>query len=126
MPLHAPVAGRAPRVAFSYSSSWRAVDGAGDGEVRLVLPRTPAELAHWGRQLHNCLADFGASVHTGASYIVGVEVYDVLRYAVEVTPSGEVRQFLGARNRAPDHAHAAAVVAHLRAARLLRPVGRVS
>jgi len=124
VPLGAPVAARSPRVAFEYPRAWRSVDGSGDGEVRLVLPRTPAELALWGRRLQNCLADFAASVHTGASWIVGVEVHDVLRYAVEVTPSGEIRQFLGAGNRAPDPAHAAAAIAQLRAARLLRPVDR--
>jgi hypothetical protein len=124
IPLRAPVAGPASRAAFAYPPAWRGVDGSGDGEVRLVLPRTPAELARWGRRLHNCLADFAASVHAGTSLIVGVEVHDVLRYAVEVTPAGEVRQFLGAGNRAPDATHVAPVIAQLRAARLLRPVQR--
>lgn len=85
--------------------------------LRLVLPRTVAELQTWGHRLHNCLGTYGAAAVEGRSVLIGVERGDVLTYCAEVTPgSGRIRQLLGPHNRAVPRADADLVVAALRRA----------
>ncbi len=115
-PLAPPTAqGPLARSGFTHPPHLRALDGATTGSLRLVLPRTPDELTAWGQQLGNCLADFGVAVSTGRSHLIGVEVDDRLRYCLEITPRGRVRQFLGTGNRPPAPEHHRATLELLRA-----------
>ena len=95
------------------------VMGAG-GPLRLVVPRTGAELTAWGERLGNCVGGFAAAVNEGRSIVLGVEAGDRLAYCLEVRPDGGVRQFLGARNRPVPRADAAAVLAAVTATGLVR------
>ena len=113
----ATAAGRAPAsdAAFAHPSAVRAFDGCVlDGDLELVLPRTPEELRAWGRMLGNCLGDFGAAVAEHRSVIVGVRQRGALVAAVELLPNlREIRQFLGARNRVPPSSVVDPVLARL-------------
>jgi len=97
--------------------------GAG-GPLRLVVPRTGAELSAWGERLGNCVGSFAAAVNEGRSIIIGVETADRLAYCLEVRPDGGVRQFLAARNRPVPRADAAAVLAAVSAAGVVRREAR--
>jgi hypothetical protein len=101
------------------TSAELAVDGRSEGSVTLVLPRTVGDLTRWGRLLSNCLGDFGPSVAARRSTIIGVQRANRLVYAVELTPSGVVRQFCGAANRAPRDQDRRTVVRMLARAGLL-------
>ena len=79
-------------------------------DIQLVLPRTPRELATWGRLLGNCLADFAPAVAAGTTAIVGVRQRGALVAALELR-DGCIVQFLGPRNRPPP-ARLSEVVAH--------------
>lgn len=97
----------------------RALDGTTEGSIMLVLPRTAGDLARWGRLLSNCLGDFGPAVAAGRSTIVGVHRANRLVAAVELTPSGTIRQFCGVANRAPADRDRRAVVGMLQRAGVL-------
>ena len=99
------------------------VMGAG-GPLRLVVPRTGAELTAWGERLGNCVGGFAAAVNEGRSIVLGVEAGDRLAYCLEVRPDGGVRQFLAARNRPVPRADAAAVLAALSAVGVVRREAR--
>jgi len=97
--------GTAPDGVFRYSSEVSRLHqmDAGPG-MRLVLPRSPAELSVWGHRLRNCIGSYGEAVAAERSLLVGVEMVGELRFCLEVSPAGAVRQFLGDRNRmVPDH-----------------------
>ena len=88
----------------------RALEGVTSGSVTLTVPRTVGDLERWGRLMSNCLGDFGPAVATGRSTIVGVLRTTRLTYAVELTPTGVVRQFCARANRAPAPADRRTVV----------------
>ncbi len=101
--------------------TFAALDGLQVGTLTLVLPRTVGDLSHWGRVLDNCLADFGPSVAAGRSVIVAIERDRQLRYALELTPQGRLRQFTARANRRPREADRVAVLAALLEAGVLDP-----
>ena len=74
--------------------------------LRIVVPRSAAELVTWGRHLGNCVGDYGTAFARGRTHLLGVELDGVLTYCMEITTRGVVRQFLGTRNRPvpPEHA----------------------
>lgn len=86
-------------VPLVHPSRLQAVDGLEVGAHRIVLPRTADELMEWGMVLDNCLGGFRHAVAGGRTHLLGVAEGGTLRYAVEVTRSGVVRQFEGVRNR---------------------------
>jgi hypothetical protein len=82
----------------------RSVGGGGGPPPRapaltFVVPRTAGDLERWSRLLRNCLDSYGPAAAAGASTIIGVERSGELRYALELTRSGIVRQFVGPANR---------------------------
>ena len=79
----------------------RSLEGVGSGVIALTVPRTVGDLVRWGRLMSNCLGDFGPAVVAGRSTIIGVVRNARLAYAVELTPTGVVRQFCGRANRPP-------------------------
>lgn len=104
----------APTATFAHPPDVRALDGRVLGDLELVVPRTPDELAAWGRMLGNCLGDFGAAVAEHRSVILGVRERGALVAAVELLPDLlEVRQFLGAHNRVPPAHVVDPVLGHL-------------
>ncbi|HAS09127.1 MAG TPA: hypothetical protein DCS55_01195, partial [Acidimicrobiaceae bacterium] len=123
----APVALAPPArtdVPLRHPPALRAVDGLEVGRRRLVLPRTADELVEWGAVLDNCLGGFRHSVAAGRTHVLGVVVGGRLRWAVEITRAGVVRQFEGAGNRqAPEHV-VQPVLAALRARGVVRADGR--
>lgn len=82
-------------------------------DLRLVLPRTVAELHLWGTRLRSCIGDYGPAAVAGTSTLIGVECDDRLTYCLELTPERRIRQFLGEGNRAVPYDDRAAVVGHL-------------
>ena len=100
--------------------SGREVVGGGADRLRLVVPRTAAELAEWGARLHNCVGGFGPAVNEQRSIVVGVEAGDRLAYCIDVRPDGVIRQFLGAHNRPVPRPDALAVVQALAGAGVVR------
>jgi len=102
----------------------REVTGNGN-RLRFVVPRTAAELAEWGRRLHNCVGGFGPAVHEGRSWLFGVEADERLAYCIEVRPGGDIRQFHAAHNRPVPRRDALAVVHALAVAGIVDP-GHVS
>lgn len=127
-PAPIPAAALAPPartdVALRHPPALRAVDGLDVGRRRLVLPRTADELVEWGAVLDNCLGGFRHAVAAGRTHVLGVVVGGRLRWAVEVTRAGVVRQFEGAGNRqAPEHV-VQPVLAALRAHGVVRADGR--
>lgn len=111
-----PVRGDHPLTA---TPAERAIDGRTLHGLTLVLPRTVGDLRRWGRLLGNCLGDFGPAVAAGRSTIIGVQRGGRLAYAVELTPTGAVRQFCGQANRAPRDPDRRAVMEMLAAGRLV-------
>ena len=69
------------------------------GSVSLVLPDGPAQLAAWGDQLHNCLADYVDAVAAQRSIVLGVRVDDELVGALELDRALRINQMLGPRNQ---------------------------
>lgn len=98
----------------------REVHGAAREPLRLLVPRTGAELAAWGERLHNCVGGFGAAVNEHRSIVVGVESGDRLVYCIDVRPDGVIRQFLATHNRPVPRPDALAVVQALAAAGVVR------
>jgi hypothetical protein len=94
-----PTRGRRTQ-ALPYPPRIRWLDGhLLDPGLRLVLPRTPVDLVHWGQLLHNCLGSFGTAAATSRSVIVGIEHDGELSYCVEIEPASRtIRQFLGRFN----------------------------
>lgn len=90
-----------PGAPILHQQKHRRLDGLVRGDLTLVLPRTAGDLARWGRLMSNCLGDFAAAAVSGQSAIIGVRRSNRLVYAVELTSSGEIRQFCGTANRAP-------------------------
>ena len=124
----APAAALAPPartdVPLRHPPALQAVDGLEVGRRRLVLPRSADELVEWGAALDNCLGGFRHSVAAGRTHVLGVVVGGRLRWAVEITRAGVVRQFEGAGNRqAPEHV-VQPVLAALRARGVVRADGR--
>lgn len=103
------------------SPAMRALDGRTVEGLTLVVPRTAGDLQRWGRLLANCLGDFAPAAAAGQSTIIGVERADALAFAVELDPTGAVRQFAGKANRRPDDAVRRAVVTAIRAAAVAEP-----
>ena len=101
-----------------------AVDGLEVASHRIVLPRTGDELIEWGMVLDNCLGGFRHAVAGGRTHVLGLTRGGRLRYVVEVTRAGVVRQFEGAGNRQAPHAVAAPVLTALRASRVVSADGR--
>lgn len=120
LPAPSPLTGDRRTGAPLPRSRFLALDGASRGDLTLLLPRG-ADLARWGRVLSNCLADFDSAVQRGHSVVIGVLRRHRLTYAVELTPSGVIRQFNGARNRPPALADLRTVVEMLAAAGVLDP-----
>ena len=88
------------------------------------LPRTADELVEWGAVLDNCLGGFRHAVADGRTHILGVVVGGRLRWAVEVTRHGVVRQFEGAGNRQAPASVTVPVLAALRTHGVVRADGR--
>ena len=120
LPPPSPLTGARRTAASLPRGRFLALDGRSEGEITLVLPRG-ADLTRWGRLLSNCLADFDSAVQRGHSVVIGVLRRHRLTYAVELTPSGVIRQFNGARNRPPALADLRTVVEMLAAAGVLDP-----
>jgi hypothetical protein len=85
-----------------------------DATTDLTLPRTPTELATWGRLLGNCLGSYATAVAHGASIVVGVRDRGALVAAFEVR-GGRLTQVLGAGNRPAPRPLAGRVEAHVAA-----------
>jgi hypothetical protein len=83
---------------------------------RIVIPRTVAELANWGLRLRNCVGGYGSAVVAGRSRLLGIERDGDLKYCLDLTASGAVRQFLGECNRPVPAGDAGAVLSFLSAA----------
>lgn len=102
------------------NSKWEAVNGlsAVDGSWRIELPTNTAQLKLWGEQLHNCVGGYGESINNGYCVVFVVYFHGALKYCVEVR-HGEIKQFYGQRNSAPDYSERDAVLASLRDAKLI-------
>lgn len=110
--------GPAPRRDAEFPPSPMAAHLAGmtaADEIELVAPRTPAELAAWGRLLRNCLADFAPAVAAGVTAVFGIRVIGALTGAVEVR-QGRIIQLLGPSNRPLPRNVVAAVAGHVETA----------
>jgi hypothetical protein len=90
----------------------------------VVLPRTADELVEWGRVLDNCLGGYRHAVADGRTQVLGLTETGRLRYAVEVTRGGVVRQFEGVGNRQAPESIVRPVLAALRTHGLVRGDGR--
>lgn len=111
----------APGTSVPRPTHLRQIDGLRVGDLLLVLPRDVTDLARWGRILSNCLADFAPAVAAERSTIIGVHRGTRLTYAVELTPTGLVRQFCGPANRPPRDVDRREVIGALVDARLVDP-----
>lgn len=111
-------------VALRHPPTLQAVDGLQLGRRTIVLPRTADELVEWGAVLDNCLGGFRHAVADGRTHVLGVAVDGRLRWALEVTRSGVVRQFEGAGNRQAPERVAGPVLAALRERGVVRADGR--
>lgn len=107
-------------------SNIRALDGTACGDLVFVVPRTVGDLTRWGRLLSNCLGDFGPSVEAGRSVIIGVERERRLTYAIEITDSGNIRQFNGRANRLPGDQDRRNVLLALVRASAINPMSRTN
>jgi hypothetical protein len=67
----------------------------------IVLPATADELSAWGRLLRNCLGSYGSAAAGGRSHLLGLAQGRTLRFAVEVTPGGTIRQIEAPGNEQP-------------------------
>ncbi len=92
-----------------------------DEDLRLVIPRSGAELAAWGARLGNCVGRYGPAVASGRSLLFGIEVNGALAYCLELESNGSIRQFLGHRNRPVPSAHASPVCRHLASVGVVDP-----
>jgi hypothetical protein len=90
------------RCEFDYPAATRRIDGVRTGDHHLTLPRSQADLQAWGRQLHNCIAEFAPAVAAGRSVVVGLHRGERLVAALELDPGlGRVRQFVRHHNQRP-------------------------
>ncbi|MFP5576791.1 MAG: PcfJ domain-containing protein [Acidimicrobiia bacterium] len=110
--------------ALDHPAGLRAVDGREVAGHRIVLPRTADELIEWGMVLDNCLGGFRHAVAGRRTHVLGLTRGDALRYAVEVTPSGVVRQFEGPGNRQAPASVTIPVLAVLRDSGVVAADGR--
>lgn len=96
---------------FVYPPEIERLDGGGDGDFTLVLPRTAAEIRHWGEELSNCLPDYLDAITAGRSVVFGLTDRGRLVAALEMEPGGlRVRQFVRDGNQRPRPAQREAVV----------------
>ena len=93
---------RPAAVRIEHPVAWRRADGATVAGHTIVLPRTTDDLRYWGRLMDNCLGTFVHSVAIGRSRILGLSRGGRLRFAVEVTPGGMIRQIEGVGNTRPE------------------------
>lgn len=103
----------APTDVLTVRSAVAGLDDTTIGDLRIVVPRTVADLLRWSRLLRNCLGDFGPAAVAGHSTLLGIERAGSLRYALELRPSAVIRQFLGAANRPPSATDRSSVVRFL-------------
>ncbi len=97
---HAPRAGDVEiPTAFDHSMWDRAYHRERHGRVDLLLPADPAHLVEWSRLLRNCLDDYVPAVAARQCTVLAVRVDEVIVGAVEVDPTGRVRQLMGPANR---------------------------
>ena len=87
---------------ISHPATWRAARDQHILGHTVILPRTGDDLLQWGRALDNCLGTFRYAATSGRSRILGLTCDGTLRYAVEVTPGGTIRQIEGRGNQQPD------------------------
>ena len=86
---------------IAYPARWLAAEGHTVAGHTIVLPHTADELARWGGSLDNCLASYNGAVLAGRSRLLGLRSGPTLRFAVEVTPGGTIRQIEAPGNRQP-------------------------
>lgn len=105
---------------FPYPDRLHALERLDDDGVRLVLPRSRADLAAWGRRLHSCIGTYAAAIASGASWVIGVEDGGRLMACLELHPATRtIRQFLGAHNNPPPQYVVDATLRILRRGRVL-------
>ena len=100
-PTAPPARRRAADQPIEHLSAWLEAEGATVAGYTVVLPWTTGELARWGRALGNCLDSYGDAVASGRSRVLGLRRDGALRFAVEVTLGGTIRQIEGPANSQP-------------------------
>lgn len=71
-------------------------------QLKLIAPTSNHQLIEWGQTLSNCIASYAKDAKQQRSQLLGVEKNNKLTYALELSPSGEIRQFYAKGNRVPD------------------------
>lgn len=85
----------------------------------IELPSSTAQLKYWGETLHNCVGGYGDQINGQRTVVFVVKFHQTLKYCVELSPHGDVRQFYGQRNSQPVEDERDAVLSALRDARLV-------
>lgn len=96
-----------------YPPAWTAAEGVTVADHTVALPRDVDDLRHWGTVMGNCLGSFGAAAEAGASRILGLVRTRELRYVVEITRGGTIRQIEARGNRQPDRHLGIQIARHL-------------
>ncbi|MCB0965083.1 MAG: PcfJ domain-containing protein, partial [Acidimicrobiales bacterium] len=123
-PIHAAPPARAQvteATPLSVDARVRALGGQRTEGLEWAVPRTVGDLHRWGGILANCLADFGAAAAEGRATILGLLRGDQLRYALELTPDGTIRQLVGPANRPAERWVRVAAVGALGRAGIIDP-----
>lgn len=93
-----------PDSPVTVNPKWQPMNGLSgiNGDWRIQLPTSTAELKWYGEQLSNCVGGYGNNINNGKSIVFVVYWHNSLKYCVEVSPDGYVQQFYGHHNSSPD------------------------
>lgn len=110
-----------PNEPVNVPPNWERVNGlcAVDGEWRIELPTSTAQLKCWGEQLHNCVGAYGESINSGDCTVFVVYVNGILTYCVEVRDKS-ISQFKADRNSSYNGGVRDSVTSALQQAKLLK------
>lgn len=93
-----------PDSPVAVNPKWQPVNGLSgvNGDWRIQVPTSTAELKWYGEQLSNCVGGYGNNINNGKSIVFVVYWHNTLKYCCEVSPNGYVQQFYGHHNSYPD------------------------
>ncbi len=92
--------------------------------LRVVLPRTGNDLLHWGTAMDNCLGMYRTVAGHGRTRIMGFADDQRLEVVAEISQGRALRQLEAPANTTPHPDVDRAIVAFLRAHRLIETDAR--
>ncbi len=90
------------------------LEGVPVGNMIIRVPTIGKTLIEWGNSLNICISFYTDYAIKKNCYLLGVEQYGAIKYALEINPRGEIVQFVGEDNSFPDAESATIINAFLK------------